>query len=106
MSELLNITRLEEILTRLGFHRTKEYVGFPDSPWGGWSINNIKPRGGTNVITMAKTIPMISSSIQNLQFIENTHYPTSPNLGRYSTLTLVLDRQDRLKQDQINPNME
>lgn len=76
MSEPLNITRLEEILTRLGFHRTKEYVGFPDSPRGGWSINNIKPRGGTNVITMAKTIPMMSSPFKtfNLSRIPITRH--------------------------------
>ena len=32
MPEPLNITRLEEILTSLGFHRAKEYVSFPIVP--------------------------------------------------------------------------
>ena len=32
MPEPLNITRLEEILTSLGFHYAKEYVSFPIVP--------------------------------------------------------------------------
>jgi len=59
MPEPLNITRLEEILTSLGFHRAKEYVSFPivpgadgaDTFWTGgedllqvsWSTGEIEP---------------------------------------------------------------
>ena len=56
MPEPLNITRLEEILTRLGFHYAKEYVSFPivpgaDTFWTrgsdllqvSWSTGEIEP---------------------------------------------------------------